>query len=369
MWGAGHDEVRCGHSPLVIPFFIDPVNVDVQLGKMRNNLVLAHVGLGAMAMLSCSGGTRIASVLDQPTQFVDGEIEIRGIAANPRSDSLGAGGFYMLQQATGAGLGINEIRVRSNFLPAAGEEYDVRGHLVLDPQNANDPFLLEVARNAGADWLLIVIMGGVLGVGAIFVMFTATLFGLRLSTRKTETSTSIDSVQSNLEGPLSDYRARWRPMQPSENGAANAPEHVRRVAPEGPAVVVASRQKTVPFNYLGAELEVIEGPDRGRKFPVAASPLLIGRAGHRNNHVILTDNTVSMAHATIVRDTGDSSFSLVNDSQTNQACIDNAPVEKGALKDGSSIRLGATVLVFHQRSSNGKSKRAPRKRVKRVKQT
>ena len=107
----------------------------------------------------------------------------------------------------------------------------------------------------------------------------------------------------------------------------------------------ASAPRTEPFEYTGARLEVDEGPDAGKRLPIGSSNLLIGREGGRRNHLTLTDRTVSLAQASIVRD--DAQFRLVNESKTNRTLVNGEPVHDPIpLEDGAEIRMGATVVRF-----------------------
>ena len=323
---------------------------------MRYNLVLGCAGVATAFSLACTQSPGIPAILEVPQQFTDVEVMVSGVATDLQPDSLGNGGYYVLQYS-GGGAPRNAIRVRSNYLPAPGGEYDIRGRLVLDPDSDDGPLLLETSRSGSPDWLLLVMLVGAAGGGAVFILFTGTLAASREEGDNPRAKT--ETVRFDLGDALADYHSRWRPMAPPPAALRSAPlaTQTRTLSePSPPQAAVPNTRKTVPFHYLGAELEVVDGPDKGRRFPVAASPLLIGRAGGRNNHVVLTDDTVSMAHATIVRDADDHSFRLINDSRTNQAWVGHSPVEECKIANGASIRLGSTVLVFHQHSTNGHSK-------------
>ena len=104
--------------------------------------------------------------------------------------------------------------------------------------------------------------------------------------------------------------------------------------------------RTEPFEYTGARLEVTEGPDLGRKVPIGSNMLLIGREGGRKNHLALSDRTVSLAQARIVRDET-FGFVLENESGTNRTLVNGEPAaEPIALEDGAQIRMGATLVTF-----------------------
>ena len=129
------------------------------------------------------------------------------------------------------------------------------------------------------------------------------------------------------------------------NPFAMPPAAPRRRAPiTQPFEPVAPR--TVPFEYTGARLEVAEGPDTGRKVPIGSSEVLIGREGGRRNHLALSDPTVSLAQARIVRDET-FGFVLENESRTNRTLMNGEIVlEPVSLENGSEIRMGATLIQF-----------------------
>ena len=104
--------------------------------------------------------------------------------------------------------------------------------------------------------------------------------------------------------------------------------------------------RTEPFEYTGARLEIVEGPDVGRKMPIGSNTILIGREGGRRNHFPLTDPTVSTAQAKIVRDET-FGFVLENEGKTNRTLLNDEPVaEPMSLEDGAEIRMGATLIRF-----------------------
>ncbi len=123
-----------------------------------------------------------------------------------------------------------------------------------------------------------------------------------------------------------------------------------RPGTRGPAPVTQpfnpAPPRTEPFEYTGARLEVLEGPDAGRKVPIGSQVLYIGREGGRRNHLPLKDPTVSLQQAKILRDET-FGFVLENESKTNRTLLNGEIVtEPVALENGSEVRMGATVLRF-----------------------
>lgn len=104
--------------------------------------------------------------------------------------------------------------------------------------------------------------------------------------------------------------------------------------------------RTEPFEYTGARLEVLEGPDVGRKVPIGSNVLCIGREGGRRNHLPLKDPTVSLQQAKIMRD-DTFGFVLENESKTNRTLVNGEIVmDQVALENGDEVRMGATLIRF-----------------------
>lgn len=103
---------------------------------------------------------------------------------------------------------------------------------------------------------------------------------------------------------------------------------------------------TEVFVDLGAELQAIEGPDRGKLFQLTKPSVTLGRSGARQNDITLSDSTVSRTHAKIIYSFGEKAFMLINESTTNPVRLNNEPKETARLADNDVIQLGATVLRF-----------------------
>lgn len=334
-----------------------------------SKLLFSFAGVCTALSLACADSPGIAEVLGSPEQYAGLAIEVSGVATNLELDSTGTGGFYTLELSGVREPPSSGIRVRSSYLPAPGVAYDVTGRLVLDPNRSEPtPLLMEQLRSTSTEWFIVI--GLLIGfvVGAVgFVLVVLAVARSRL-TSKTQPATDAKAV--DLGDALAEYQARWQPMQPPVRALTQSPtDRRRRKRTTRKPPVELHTKDSAPSSSVTAELEVVEGPDEGRRFPVAASPLYIGREGERDNHIVLTDQTVSMSHATIVRKDDDQSFALINDSQTNRSLVNQSPVEECVLTDGSSIRLGSTVLIFHQGSSNAQPAEGTRRRTNRRRST
>ena len=104
-----------------------------------------------------------------------------------------------------------------------------------------------------------------------------------------------------------------------------------------------SSARAATADFLGAELQVTDGPDHGAAFPITKSRTTVGRMDGQD--VQLTDPTASREHFVIVAESG--SFKLVNKSK-NGTKVGGAIAEEQTLNDGDEIRVGGTVLTFRK---------------------
>ena len=166
-------------------------------------------------------------------------------------------------------------------------------------------------------------------------------------------------VSSDTPTPPSGGRVvpppRPRPTVPMQRGGFNGPAVANPFAlpPRPPRNGAPITQpfdprpaRTEPFEYTGARLEIVEGPDVGRKMPIGSNTIFIGREGGRRNHFPLTDPTVSTAQARILRDET-FGFVLENEGKTNRTLLNGEVVDQpAALEDGAEMRMGATLIRF-----------------------
>ena len=89
-------------------------------------------------------------------------------------------------------------------------------------------------------------------------------------------------------------------------------------------------------------LEVLDGTEPGRIFPIEKPEITIGRRGCDVN---LDDPEISREHVSI--EVHGDSATLRNLGSTNGTYIQGARVKEGHLEDNSEFRLGTHQLVFH----------------------
>ncbi len=93
--------------------------------------------------------------------------------------------------------------------------------------------------------------------------------------------------------------------------------------------------------FLGAELEVLRGPDKGKRFPLVKTTTTIGRLEDKD--IRLTDITVSRSHCVLEFRGG--KFILRNES-TQGTRVNGELVQEKALKNDDEIEMGGTVVKF-----------------------
>jgi pSer/pThr/pTyr-binding forkhead associated (FHA) protein len=88
-------------------------------------------------------------------------------------------------------------------------------------------------------------------------------------------------------------------------------------------------------------LEVLEGPDKGRKFEVYSTIVSLGRRGV---DVILNDPTISSRHATLEVSRED--ILLYDENSTNGTFVNGERISSCPLKNLDEIQLGETKLLL-----------------------
>ncbi len=104
---------------------------------------------------------------------------------------------------------------------------------------------------------------------------------------------------------------------------------------------------TVPFH-----LEVIDGPDRGKRFsvdPDDANPILVGQSAACT--VRLTDRQASRRHLSLAP--RDGRLHLVDLGSTNGTAVNDVAVERAWLSGGEVVKLGATALRVDRGAPRG----------------
>jgi len=106
-------------------------------------------------------------------------------------------------------------------------------------------------------------------------------------------------------------------------------------------------------------IEVVSGPLKGTVYKGWHGDLVIGRASE--NDVILPDDASSGQHARVFKDSSGANY--VEDlGSINGTFVDNVRIrDRQALKNGTKIRIGTTVMEYHE--TDPKKQKAARKKI------
>lgn len=274
--------------------------------------------------------TSISDIKTFPQKYVNTSVTLQGEVTEVKSDFPGSprGRYVFADDTDPAG-----IWVRTKELPRPGESFRLTGTVMQDASNALIPNIQEMARTKNRPtWLVPVLIGA-----AVLCVFLAILLIVVLRSPAQPAPLPMPTPGMGSYAPGGGFAM----------GGFSPPA----ADPQPPTVVfepAAARTQV----FLKARLRVTSGADAGKDFPLANSPLHIGRgrsaAGGRVNHVVLTDPTVSSAQATIRHDAAKDTFILVNDSTTNRTVVDGDTKDVAQLESGSTIQAGATTLVFQR---------------------
>lgn len=285
------------------------------------------------ACIAQQAATPVGDVNAFVSRYWNREIVVEGQVATVQADPVGtARGTYLLLDDSDR----NGIRVQSKVLPAPGEVVRLTGLVVQDPQNATLALLQERHRGQLGNPLFLYLM---IASGALATVLVGVLI----------------YTLARRSAPVAAQAApMWAPPAPPEPvhagaGAAAGASHRRPPMDDVTAsfrTASAEDDMTVTFQYWGYGLEVVEGPDQGRKVQIGVSPFYIGRAGGRSNHLELSDRTVSRSQCAIRHNGRNGHFTLEHQGGTNSTYVDGSPVQALSLEDGLRFRMGSTVVSF-----------------------
>ncbi len=130
--------------------------------------------------------------------------------------------------------------------------------------------------------------------------------------------------------------SRLEPLQP----LARVPYATLHHAP---TVALDPAPATQPLNQPLACLFVLEGPEKGQRFDLYQTSVLIGRHPLQAD-IHLTDPTVSAEHARLF---WDAETCWIEDlASTNGVYVQQRRIQKAPLQEGDIIQLGDTRLIF-----------------------
>ena len=82
-------------------------------------------------------------------------------------------------------------------------------------------------------------------------------------------------------------------------------------------------------------------------------PIAIGREGHVTGPLVLDDSEVSRHHATIAPPPDGGAWTIEDHGSRNGTFVDGERVERAALRDGTVVRVGRTLLVHVEAEVRG----------------
>lgn len=279
------------------------------------------------ACVAQQAATPIGDVNAFVSRYWNREIVVEGQVATVQADPIGtARGTFLLIDDSDR----NGIRVQSKELPAPGEVVRLTGLVIQDPQNATLALLQERHRAQLGNPLFLYLM---IASGAL----AAVLVGVLIYT--------LARRSVPVAAPAAPMWAPPAPPEPAHAGASHRRPPMDDVTASFRTPPVED-DMTVTFQHWGYGLEVVEGPDQGRKVQIGVSPFYIGRPGGRSNHLELSDRTVSRSQCAIRHNGRNGHFTLEHQGGTNSTYVDGAPVQTIHLEDGLRFRMGSTVVCF-----------------------
>lgn len=109
----------------------------------------------------------------------------------------------------------------------------------------------------------------------------------------------------------------------------------------------------------GYHIEVFEGLDRGKKFPLISRELTLGRKLIPNekiaNWILFNEPTVSRFHALLIWDDKSGAYELHHKSKTNPTLINSKLADRKKLHPGDSVQMGLLVFGIIKGMGSGSS--------------
>jgi hypothetical protein len=302
--------------------------------KNRSLVLLAVFVLPiVLAVAAWAAQVWIVDILANPSRYWNTTLtvvgQVQSVQAVPEGTTRG---YYNLLDESCP----NPLTVRSADLPPVGRNYSVTGIVIQDPAKANIPVLKEVSRSSPgmASTSLYLLIGA----GVVFLILLVLFIVLLTRPKKKAGDTIRPRPQETL-------RPAARPAAPPT--APDLDKTVKMPMAAAPAGAPAAADKTQVFMSLGADIIVDKGPDKGREFPLHKQVMTIGRPGARKNDIELADDTVSKDQASIFYDNARKTFTIANESATNQTKVNGQVISGPTLiENGAVIEMGRTLLRF-----------------------
>jgi hypothetical protein len=248
-------------------------------------------------------GVFISDIKQNPSKYYNLQVKIKGVVVDvtPEQGGLKSGYYTLRDESEGT------IEIKTDELPAPGQSFIVEG-IVTMKAGTQTPFLKELKRGGG-NLLPIIVIGA-----AVIVLI---LIGILVYMLRRPVAME----------PAYEEAGAIEPTRPITT------EEMKRVAPAVP-------ERTVEVPAVPAQLEVLNGPNKGEKY-ILKKQTMIGREA---GDLALGDPTVSAEHAQITFK--NRKYVLTNKSLTNPTKVNKTAVETRELKDGDEIVMGAIKVKF-----------------------
>ena len=111
-----------------------------------------------------------------------------------------------------------------------------------------------------------------------------------------------------------------------------------------------------------AYLEVLNGAEVGQQVPISKEVFFLGR--DQNNHLVLSDRTVSRKHAVI--NLVDGNYTVTDLESLRGVLVNGVKEKEVTIKEGDEITLGAIRIYFYTGSMEQKTRRRKKKKLFRL---
>lgn len=275
----------------------------------------------------------ISNILANPQDFWQKPIKIIGTVQDIQVEPKGTKqGYYQLMDSNQ-----EVIDVKSNDLPNVGGHVVVVGVVGQSKENAMKPLVIETERQWVWTSFIFIFLG--------IVCMIATMVFIIIKFFRGAAVEQSEAGQETLNGSgrilpahvkQKKMRRKAEPQPPSKQYAETTFIDSRVLESlEGPV----NKSVTV-------QLEVIAGPDKGKKFHFTRSNISIGRSGRRLNDIELNDVTISREQARLELNRSGAGHVLKNEGTTNPTLINGQPLAVAKLKHGDEILVGTTLLQY-----------------------
>jgi hypothetical protein len=250
-------------------------------------------------------GVFISDIKQNPSKYYNLQVKVKGVVVDVTPEQLGLkSGYYTIRDESE-----QTLEIKTDELPAPGQTFIVEGIVTMKP-GTQAPFLKELKRGGGNLLPVIVIGAAVI----VLILIGILVYMLRRPV-------AMEPIAEEVDAP--------EPTRPITT------EEMKRVAPAAP-------ERTVEVPAVPAQLEVLNGPNKGEKYILKRQNMIGRDAGD----LALGDPTVSGEHAQITFK--NRKYVLTNKSLTNPTKVNKTTVETRELKDGDEIVMGAIKVKFNK---------------------